>query len=236
VAELVHTVEADPGIASRLLRLANSAYYGMHRRVHTLSAATVVLGRTTVQAVALGATLLDLWGDRPPPGPAEGLWIHAYLCGKGCRRLALRLPSSAGRAEPEALFLTGLLHDLGKILFLVREPQAYVEALERSADRPSLRAWEREHFGADHAHAGAETLEAWALPARLVEVVRHHHSGGLRAELRPDWHVLRATDDVLGGTLPDPREGGPPEGLLADLAAYLETARAEAQAFYEAIA
>lgn len=235
LSDLVRTVEADPGIASRLLRLANSAYYGLHRRVDALPRAAFVLGRTTVQAVALGATLLELWKDRPVPREAEGLWVHAYLCGLGCRYTALRLPSSPWRSEPEALFLMGLLHDLGKLLFLAREPEPYLDALEREADRPSLIAWERDHFGADHADAGAEALEAWALPAHLTEVVRHHHGSGLRAELRSDWEVLRAVDDLLAGAPAVGREGGLPEGLLADLSTHLEAARGEAQAFYEAI-
>ncbi|MBI5014245.1 MAG: HDOD domain-containing protein [Deltaproteobacteria bacterium] len=236
LAELVSTVEGDPGIASRLLRLANSAYYGLHRQVGDLERAALVLGRTTVQAVALGATLLELWRDRPLPARAEDLWVHAYLCGMGCRHLARRLPSSPWRSEAEALFLAGLLHDLGKLLFLAREPEPYLEALEQLADRPSLRTWERDHFGADHAEAGAEALEAWSLPAHVIEVVRHHHAGGLRAELRPDWEVLRAVDDLLIGEPRDEDEEAPPEGLMVDLATHLESARAEAQAFYQAIA
>lgn len=234
-AELTRAVEGDPGIAGRLLRLANSAYYGLPRQVATVDRAVVLLGRATVQAVALAATVLQAWGGRAVPPEAEGLWVHAYLCGLGCRHLGQRLPASAWRSPADALFLTGLLHDIGQLLFLAREPEAYVEALGSGTDG-ALRAWEAERFGADHAEVGGETLEAWQLPPRLAEVVRRHHAGGLRAELRADWEVLRAVDDLLAGGAPEVAAPALPEGLRDDLGRYLEGAREQARAFYEAVA
>jgi HD-like signal output (HDOD) protein len=236
VGELVQLLETDPPLASRLLRLSNSAYYGFRREVDSISRAVLVLGRVTVQAVALASAVLEPWRGKAVPAVVGELWTHAYLCGLGCRHLGRRLAASPWRSSPDVLFLTGLLHDLGKLLFLVREPEAYAEALERGGSRAEMLEWERERFGVDHAEAGGDALDRWALPERMAAVVRHHHSGGLRVELRPDWEVLRATDDLLGGLSQEPDGGEVPQELRADLGAYLAGARAEAKAFYEAIA
>ncbi len=232
-ARVVAVLETDPPIASRVLRLANSPYYGFGGRVETLSRATVLLGAAAVQAVALGVGLLRAWGGGAVPGAVEGVWVHSYLCALGCRYLGRRLPRGNGLGSPDALFLAGLLHDVGKIWFLTRDPAGYAGALGEAAGAP-LRLAEGQRFGQDHAAAGGELATAWGLPARLIALIRHHHGPALRAELAADARVLAAANGAAGGE----GELAPelPEGLAADLAAELLHRRPEAEGFFRAIA
>jgi HD-like signal output (HDOD) protein len=236
MGELVRILESDPAIASRLLRLANSAYYGFHRQVSTIQRAVIIVGQVTVQAVALAASLAEAWEGRTVPSQAEDLWVHAYQCGMGCRYLAQRLPASPWRSPGDALFLTGLLHDVGKLLFLAQSPEAYVADLTAAERREDLLARERDRFGQDHAEAGGDALDSWSFPPCMAAAVRYHHAGGLRAELRPDWEVLTTVDDLLRGLSAASSDSELPAQLLADLNDFLEHNREEAQSFYRAMA
>jgi HD-like signal output (HDOD) protein len=233
--QVVRVLETDPSVSGRILRLANSAYYGFESRVDSLQRAAVLLGGAVVQAVALGATLLRPWTGSALPAEVEDIWVRAYLCGLGCRFLSLRLPSSPARSGPEALFLAGLLRDVGKLLFLAEDPSGYTEILKRAQTGNDLRVRERERFGLDHAEAGGELLEAWRLPLRTTSLVRHHHRGKLRAELQADWEVVNAASHATRGEDSTAAADGVPAQLLADLKTYLEGVSSEAQTFFRSV-
>jgi HD-like signal output (HDOD) protein len=235
IDQVVRLLETDPSVSARVLRLANSAYYGFEGRVDTLQRAGVLLGAAVVQAVALGASLPRPGAGGPIPPEVEDLWVLAYLCGQGCRYLAVRLPSEPNRSKPDALFLAGLLRDVGKILFLAEDPPGYTTILKEAQSSADLREKERQRFGLDHAEAGGDLLESWNLPSHTTALVRYHHRGGLRAELQADWEVLDAASAAAAGEQARATTGRLPAQLLADLGAHLERARPEAHAFYRSV-
>lgn len=234
--EVAAALETDPALSGRVLRLANSAYYGFVGRIDTVQRAVVLLGKVTVQAVALAASLLRAWRGRSLPGPVEDIWVHSYLSGVGCRHLGRLLPRSAVRTAPDALFLAGLLHDVGKLLFLSEDPQGYAADLEAAVElETDLRPLEVERFGRDHGEAGGELLDAWNLPPWLSAVVRYHHDGELRAEFRAPQEVLAAAHGAVRRQPATPSQLVS-EGLAATLVERIEAARAEAEEFYRALA
>ncbi|MEW6486424.1 MAG: HDOD domain-containing protein [Thermodesulfobacteriota bacterium] len=232
--QVAAVLEMDPGLSARVLRLANSAYFGFLGRVDSVQRSVVLLGEVTVQAVSLGTTLLRAWRGTRLPAPVEEVWVHSYVCGLMCRHAARLLPGQVLRAAPDALFLAGLLHDVGKILFLAEAGEGYGTDLEEAATAGELREREIARFGRDHAQAGAELLREWNLPSWLSALVGHHHAGELRAELQAALEVLAASHAVSRGTVPAQGEIVTP-GIRAALAERQGRAREEAQEFYRAI-
>lgn len=235
--EIVSQLETDPSVSGRLLRLANSAYYGVPREVDTLHRAVVLLGGVIVQGLALGMTVFHRWNLSAAPEMVREIWVHSYLCASGCRYVACRLPSRCYPLRADTFFLAGLFHDVGKIIFLASAPGVYGEILEH-VQGEELRREEREGFGKDHAEIGGELLGAWGFPENILCAVSFHHRSDLRADLLPAWRVTRAVHRILAGDKEqvDLGDRALPDALMEDLARHLEAARPKAEAFYEAIA
>lgn len=179
---IVDLIEFDPVLAVRILRLANSTFFGLRRRVATIKDAVVVLGVQGVRNIAVGVALL------PDPGTNEyfGLKLstrsglchyafldHALAVAIAARRIATQIASK----NAEEAFLAGLIHDLGKLFLAAIDPGAYRQTLREAAERhcdPVL--VERELFGSDHAEISARLCELWNLPPALARIIRAHHA------------------------------------------------------------
>lgn len=195
LAEIVGVIERDPSITTRLMRLANSPFYGTPGEVATVGGAVMLLGGATVQGLALGASLLKPWEMSLAPKAVRDLWVHSWLCGIGCRELAA-LARPAGGAEGGALFVGGLLHDIGKILLLKRDPPAYAELLEVSEGDVELMDAETERFGENHRELGFDALAAWGLPPLIAGFARARVLGDLRAEHRTEAGIFIAAHEL----------------------------------------
>lgn len=169
-ADLARLVETDPALSAQVMLLANSPYYGLSHHVGSAGRAVLLLGFTTVRALAVrsACTLLTSTdGHLFPPG----FWPHAVATGVAAAAVARRLAAPAHEA-----FSAGLLHDVGAALLYRRDPDAYQRVLDAGdLDAASLFDLERRAFGTTHPELGAEALRAWRLPPAFVAAVRHHH-------------------------------------------------------------
>jgi HD-like signal output (HDOD) protein len=167
-SDLGRVVGSDPSLTARIMKVANSAYYGLSGRVSSATFAVTVLGFDTVRAIA-AATAAGITGDSGTL--PDQFWSHAAMVAVSCSLVAPRV-SVRG---PEA-FSLGLLHDLGEALLhrgLGPLPaDAPVEA--HDADRV---AYERERWGIDHATAASRVLGAWWFPEEFTHAVAIHHDG-----------------------------------------------------------
>ena len=173
--DIARTVSSDQALTARLLKLANSAFYGASRRVSTVSEAVVLLGMRTVKNMTLALKCQDML-ERELPGYAlqrGDLWRHSFCCAYAAQCLAKR----AGYRVVEEVFVAGLLHDIGKVVLNVylQGECADISAMAAAANIPFMDA-ERAVLGFDHAEAGGRVLEKWNLPLPLVECVRYHHT------------------------------------------------------------
>lgn len=155
----------DPSLTARLLKLANSAHYGLSRKVETVSRAIALLGRQEVRALALATSVVAAF-DKIPPGVVDmvAFWSHSVSCGIVARLLGRRRKSP----NRERLFICGLLHGIGKLALYGRYPEQYAIVLNGTdPGTAALGAAEREIFGFDHAELAAEMMKVWNLPETL---------------------------------------------------------------------
>ena len=182
-AHIASLVERSQGLATRILRLANSAYYGMHTQVSSLSHAIRLLGMDEVRSIILqlGVSSAIRKLTLPKYFPFEELWVHQLLTASLSRAIAQSTPPANSGADdavsPDDLYAAGLLHDLGKTLIAANCPEDWrtIADLAACEDLPFYKA-EEDYWGIDHSIAGARMLTFWGLPARLTELVGWHHA------------------------------------------------------------
>ena len=174
-ADFEKIVIQDQALAARMLRMANSAFYSLSRKVSTISDAVVYLGHNTIRSLVLGASTSALFKRALPAYgyQREGLWLHANIVASLSREIAVaaRLTSE----EIENCYVAGLLHDIGK---LVLGPFAQKEADKFSAmisAGQEITEIEQGLLGFHHADIGRILLDRWKLPKNLVETVQLHH-------------------------------------------------------------
>ncbi len=190
-------VEGDPAFATQVMRLANSAFYGMSGRVSNTGFAVTVIGFSAIRSLAaVTATGLDR-ADRPKP---DGFWFHAAATAAGCSVVAPRFGLAKGDA-----FAAGLLHDLGIALLHGYDTTAHQGLLAlHGADGVALDAAELEAFGMGHSAAAARVLSAWRFPKTFVEAVAVHHGDPSSSDDGPIAQAVRVGDllaDAAGRVL-----------------------------------
>jgi HD-like signal output (HDOD) protein len=189
IDELCRIVQADVGIAARVLRVANSASLARRMPARTLRDAIVGIGlRETCNILVLAATR-QMYAV--PGRHAQALWDHALAAAVAAEELA----QVTGRLEPPLAFLPGLFHDVGRIAFLLADGMAFevIHTLAASSETPR-RQLEHEWYGFDHAEAGSILAETWGLDRDLCDAIRCHHEPARAAGLRPLAELIEAAD------------------------------------------
>jgi putative nucleotidyltransferase with HDIG domain len=172
--EVLDIIGRDPALTANLLKLCNSAYYGLRRRVGTVHEALVMLGNRAVVSLAFATSLGDVLR-----GPLAGyhlerdaLWKHSLAVGIGAAHL---LGNAGDRDRRERAFTGGLVHDIGKLV-LNGPLKAKLQQLPPAGDFVVLLEGERAILGFDHAEAGAALADAWNFPPALANVIGAHHA------------------------------------------------------------
>lgn len=171
---------SDPTLGARVLRVVNSAFYGLPGSISTTGAAIVRLGFAAIRNIAIAASLTRMFrgGKLGPTFDARDVWRHSVAVAEGASRLARLLPrDGVARGAPDEALLAGLLHDLGLVVAMQGERESFtqlLEALEHNTDE-RYEAAERTHLGTTHAHLGAALASKWSFPPSLARVCAHHH-------------------------------------------------------------
>lgn len=173
--DIAKAVGQDPSFTVRLLRLANSPYYGFASKIDTANKAVSVIGTSQIRNLALSMSVASSFKGLPNELVSmENFWRHSLYCALIARRLA----KLAKGCDPEAVFTAGLLHDIGELILFNRLPELARESLllvqEQFDDLPVYLA-ERQVIGYDHAEVGGKLAGQWGLPPLLVECIAHHH-------------------------------------------------------------
>jgi len=180
-AQDLHSVIAnDLALCSRILKVVNSAFYGLPRQIGSINRAIVLLGLNAVKNIAIAASLTKLFrgGELCPGFSARDLWIHSIATAAASKLVSdeLRL------GLPDEAFLAGLMHDIGIMVEMQTSREALVRvigSLEYDADGAptrDMRTLERSMLGADHCAFGAALCESWKFPKSFGYVTLHHHA------------------------------------------------------------
>ncbi len=174
--EIANVIAQDHALASAVLKVVNSAYYGLRQKVGTLPLALTILGVREIMDLVLGIAIISAF----PHAPGDelfsrgALWRASAQCAYAAKKLAHGI--GLGRLGSEA-FLGGLVRDIGLIVldFYVHDEFTAVLRAARDEGLTALQA-EARHLGTTHASVGAWLAEKWAFPAPLVRAIAFHHA------------------------------------------------------------
>jgi len=172
--DLAKLLSKDPALATRVLKLANSSFYGFQKRIGNLPQAIVVLGFQSVKNLTFTVGVIEKFR---PDSAIDSLdyptfWAHGIATAIAAEKIARNVP---GRHTSNA-YMAGLLHDIGKLVLVQNAPSLHREVLGRISEGLSLLEAEREVLGRDHAELGARFLQRWNLPVNLIESIASHHA------------------------------------------------------------
>ena len=173
--DLVGVVEKDPVMTVKILRVINSAYYGLPNKITSVGQSVVYLGINTIKNLALSIAAVGIL----PRFNTTGFDIQRYLLHSLTVAAIARIlceKYARGEADSGDCYIAGLLHDFGKVVFAQFMPGEFIKALAIAADygRP-LHEAETEVIGADHAFVGALLARKWQFAEPLVDCIRDHH-------------------------------------------------------------
>ena len=174
IQELVEVVKFDPAITANILRISNSAYFGLRREIHSLHQALLLLGTQELLKIIIASGATRLF-SAPTPGyftERQGLWRHSVSCALMVDLLSRELTMS----DQATGFTAGLMHDIGKVVLSLFVEQKFHEIMEVvEQEGVSFQAAEKIILGVDHAEMGGEMARMWDFPDRLRLAITYHH-------------------------------------------------------------
>jgi len=177
--DVAKVISVDPAVSTNVLRIVNSAYYGLQVRVSSIGLAVSIMGFSMTKKVALKAAVFSVFGKNKKPTEhfdPIAFWKHSIFSGVAARTLGLE-SSRFTATHAEDLYICGLLHDIGKIIMFEKAAEQYTQVLAEAArsGRPEIEI-ENEIFGFSHADVGSVLGVKWFLPEDLTIGIRYHHA------------------------------------------------------------
>ena len=239
-AQIASILAEDPAMSVKVLKLTNSAYYGLSREIDSVRQAVVIVGMEAIKNLVLSASVLDMFkGQNNDQEFQEKFWRHS-LAVAVCSRILARQLRSRGVADPDAAFSCGLLHDIGKIVIQCYLPEEFKRFSEERAKDKESATFEVEErvLGYNHTQIGALLAVQWKLPHTLADAVTYHHHPQLNESQDVMPYIIHIGNHIAKKTLYDRFEqhliGKLEQGILqymnvneADLDKYGEQLREE---------
>lgn len=216
-------ISSDMGMSATILKLVNSCFFGLPRKVADPSQAVALLGLDTVKALVLSYQLFSVQGQGKLPSISlEQLWVHSLNTGGFAKAIAQC--EGWGSQEVDEAFLAGILHDVGKLTLITASPERYGEVVRKVRQGEGLiHQVERELMGASHSEAGAYLMGLWGFSAQVLQAIGLHHlpvpSAKKTIDLLTVIHVSNVLEHRLVVIHPDYAKPEPEMAYLEEVGA-----------------
>ncbi len=212
-------INMDPSLIIRLLRVVNSAYYGMSDKVSNISRAVMIVGMKNLRNLVIGTAMKDIFsaGSEEDVFSRSQLWLHSVAVSICAKMISERIFGKIG----EDVYLCGLLHDIGLIVEDQIVHKLIVQVCETyNPDAGSITDHEKKVIGTDHCQIGYILAQEWKLPPNIQNGIKKHHT--LKNEIPPSSEAgIIQMADFLVSELDYPAIKGMKAQLSPDLAGYL---------------
>ena len=231
--EVGEAIAEDPAITANVLRMANSATYGLQREVGTPGEAATVVGARALRDLTLQAVVMDEFDHLVSDSAIDvrALWKHDVIVAHVGKQLA-RKSRAATKPAPDDVYTCGLLHDLGRLVLLDNLRLEYTNLLaEADAAGQPRHELEAAKLGTTHMEVGATVIESWKLPVLIEDVARRHHDPLPENEGCTALSLVLLADAVADAALSGDYDV--PESLLESVPSALELPKAKVFEVYE---
>lgn len=193
---LAHTIEHDQGLSAKVLRIANSSFYGLPRRIGSIREAVTVLGFDTVRSLVLSTGMAHAF--RTSPGSLfdrKTYWEKCFRIATISNSLALNLPEGRNLA-----FTAGMFCEIGQLVLDLCIPQEFSDLLKKQANSElTLLELEESELGFDHFDIGADIIKLWNFPVEIEILIRHWNKPELLTASNPLACVVHIASSIESG-------------------------------------
>jgi len=209
VSDVAGILSEDPAMSVKVLKLTNSAFYGLSREIDSVNHAVMIIGLEAVKNLVLSASVLSMFkSNNANKEYHEDFWRHSLSTALAARVIARDY--RAGKVfNPDPAFSSGLVHDIGKMIICCFMPKEHNEIRQYMAEHSDAMELEAEVavIGFNHAQLGRQLAITWKLPERLADTVGYHHSPGLENAGADFAHLSNLSDYIAHQSVATPNPG-----------------------------
>lgn len=179
VRDIAEIIKRDVSLSEKVMRVVNSTLYGLPNKVTSIDTALTLLGKDSIRNISISASVHEAFKKAKGNSvfDLKIFWKHSLMCAILARLIA----ESVSYASPDEAFLSGLLHDIGKLILWTNFPRQYADILSKFREQPDLMLAQEAQQGATHCEVGAWLIEKqWALQSFMADSIRYHHESADR--------------------------------------------------------
>jgi HD-like signal output (HDOD) protein len=213
-------IRMDPALVARLLTLVNSSYFGLTRKVDSISRAVALLGMKNLYNIAVTDAIQGMLrsGSSTTTFSPQNLWLHSAASGICCKMIAERIFSING----DDAYLCGILHDIGLIVAMEADQETFLLLIEQLVpEGPGIVELEQSLFHTDHCETGYILAKEWRIPDPIAEAIRDHHLVNGGAPPQSLTGILQMSEYIINQLHFSVKEGLPAT-LPASLASHIQ--------------
>jgi putative nucleotidyltransferase with HDIG domain len=182
-------ISKDPALATKILKMVNSAAYGFPGRISSIPHAIMLLGLNVVKGLLLGVSVFEIMEK-----VMSGLWVHSLGCAIAAREIANKLNIK----DPEEVSVAALLHDIGKVIMILEYQKEYEETIKEASTAECLiYDAEKAFFTENHTTVGMWLAGKWNFPRNLVEVISYHHTPNMSRLAVKETAIVHLADILV---------------------------------------